>query len=82
MEWYDKYPTIAEILGHIQDEGLFEEMTNGYVDADKIPDVSEYARIKEILSELRKSHDEFTQWEEHLYKEMNKFLPEEERLYI
>lgn len=80
MEWHEEYPEIADLLHHIQDEGLYEEMANGYISADLIPSVSQYAHLRGLLAELERIQKEYRQWESHLYMEMNRFLPEEERI--
>lgn len=79
-EWYDEHPEIANLLHHIQDEGTFEEIGNGYIKSEDFKDSEEYRDVFIALSELEAIHTSFQNWEQSLFSAMNKFLPPEEKL--
>lgn len=73
-------PDIAQLLYCFESEGLFEAMSDGYAKAKDFEGSSKYAHLCGLLRELEKIHTEFKQWEGHLIQEMNRFIPEEDRL--
>ncbi len=79
-EWYEEHPEVANLLHHIQDEGLYEEMSNGYIKHEDFLGKSKYAHLMGIIRELELIHNKFSHLEERLFAEMNRFLPEEEYL--
>lgn len=79
-EWYDNHPKIANLISHIQDEGTFEEIGNGYIKAGDFKDHGLYEEIFEALSRLDEIHTAFVNQEGVLFEAVNKFLPKDERL--
>lgn len=79
-EWQMEQPDIAQLLYCFESEGLFEAMSNGYARSSNFEGPSKYAHLCGILLELEDVHAEFKRWEGHLIKEMNRFIPEEDRL--